>query len=78
MIDTDEPTPLQRAWPVGTPVVWLHVLRSGYQWVRPVPATVLATNSHAGTVKIAAALRSGGTKERWVRSERLRKEEQTR
>jgi hypothetical protein len=53
--DTDEPTPLQRAWPVG--------------------ATVLATNSHAGTVKIAAALRGGGTKERWVRPERLRRED---
>jgi hypothetical protein len=72
--DADEPTPLQRAWPVGTPVIWLHQLRHGYQWVRPVPATVLATNSYAGTVKIAAALARGGTKERWVRPERLRRQ----
>ena len=74
MTHADEPTPLQRAWPVGTPVVWLHVLRSGYGWVRPVPAVVLATNSYAGTVKIAARLRTGGTVERWVRPERLRRE----
>ena len=71
----DEPTPLQRAWPVGASVTWLHQLPGGYRFVRPVPATVLATNSYAGTVKIAAALRGGGVKERWVRAERLRRED---
>ena len=75
MTDTDEPTPLQRAWPVGAPVTWLYQTRGGYRFVRPVPATVLATNSEVGTVKIAAQLRAGGTKERWVRPERLRREE---
>jgi hypothetical protein len=73
--DTDEPTPLQLAWPVGASVTWFHQLRGGYQWERPVPATVLATNSYAGTVKIAAQLRAGGVKERWVRPERLRRED---
>jgi len=40
---------------------------------RLVAGAMLATNSDAGTVKIAAQLRAGGTTERWVRPERLRR-----
>ena len=70
MPDADEPTPLQRAWPVGTPVVWL---RTGPTGDLAIPAVVLTTNSYAGTVKVGARGYRGKAVERWVRPERLRR-----